>query len=418
MRSPATLASQSSPTLASKSFANGRRIMDLMKLQTTPKTSRTSLSSDSFVVVNDTHENVSTTPHQLAGQNPALGITPAPYPPVSQVMAPYPSVSQVMANLPPTQEDLPNKVVQLQQELVLTKLNLTKEMENVAESRNKLIGLAAEANELQAVVDKYKNSLLLHESRIKYLTEENDIFKADLATKDEKLKEAVEKVNVASKPDLRTNSLDTRGETIYFRGFRNPLSAFFPCKLEPREGVGAGLHFKSAEHLYQFRRMMAHKKELVAAQVKKATTAARAKSISESAVPPNKTDDYWINASKAEMASISRLKFGQCHEFRQALLDTGSASLVHNMESDERWGFGRRGLGENWMGLVLEEVRSWAISNPIASDNTESPPLNASAPSFNPGINDRTASVNPEARRIVIISDSMLKGIEKHFEKK
>ena len=122
--------------------------MDLVKLQTTPKTSRTSLSIDSFVVVNDTHENVSTTPHQLAGQNPALGITPAPYPPVSQVMAPYPSVSQVMANLPPTQEDLPNKVVQLQQELVLTKLNLTKEMENVAEFRNKLIGLAAEANEL------------------------------------------------------------------------------------------------------------------------------------------------------------------------------------------------------------------------------------------------------------------------------
>ena len=74
--------------------------------------------------------------------------------------------------------------------------------------------------------------------------------------------------------------------------------------------------------------MMAHEKEQVAGQIKKATTAARAKSISESAIPPIKSDESWIEASKGEMASINRVKFRQCHEFHQAILDTGSASLV------------------------------------------------------------------------------------------
>ena len=183
---------------------------------------RISPSRDSIIVVNDTQEYVPRAPHPLVAQNPA----------------PYPTVSQVMANLSPTQDDLQTKVVQLQQELVCAKLQLKTEMENVAECRDKLIGLAAEANELEAVVVKYKDSVLLQERRIKHLTEENDNLKADLATKDVKLKEALHNIND-----------DADGGTIYFRGFRNPLSAFFPCKLEPREGVGTGLYVKSAEHL-------------------------------------------------------------------------------------------------------------------------------------------------------------------------
>ena len=53
-------------------------------------------------------------------------------------------------------------------------------------------------------------------------------------------------------------SVGQQTDLLYFRWFHDPLSAFFPCQLTPSEGVGAGQTFRSAEHLYHFRRMKAH----------------------------------------------------------------------------------------------------------------------------------------------------------------
>ena len=51
-------------------------------------------------------------------------------------------------------------------------------------------------------------------------------------------------------------------------------------------------------------------------------------------------------------------KFWTHAAIRQALLATGSRPLVENAPADYFWGCGADGSGENWLGVILMDVRA------------------------------------------------------------
>ena len=295
----------------------------------------------------------------------------------------HPSVSQVMKDLPPVNHE--DTVRDLERQLLICKNELTKANIEKVELSQQVTCIQAELDVVNESLAKHQDNLLLAQREFKQQSKTVRELEAQLKDLD----------------------LKRKNEVVYFRGFQDPLSAFFPCTLKPTEGVGADLSFKSAEHLYHYRRLIAHDKVQVARDVRKAKTAAKAKSISESAVPHQMTSNRWLAVAKSEMSDVTRVKAMQSQEFRSVLIRTGTASLVHNMESDERWGFGKNGQGENWMGKVLEEVRDWVSSNPDLFVDAQIPVLSASAPPSN----------SSSKSQVVILSDSMLTGVDKFFNK-
>ena len=63
------------------------------------------------------------------------------------------------------------------------------------------------------------------------------------------------------------------------------------------------------------------------------------------------------------MEEICTAKLRQCKRFREALILTGDARLIHNTESDSVWGgCGLDLQGQNMMGNILLEVREKAAA--------------------------------------------------------
>ena len=176
-----------------------------------------------------------------------------------------------------------------------------------------------------------------------------------------------------------------------FRSWRDALSNFHPTTLKTDEGV-----FKSAEHLYQYRLLTHHKKWHEAEQCKHAKHAGKAKSIAAIAVTSHSAS--WRNQEEVVMESICTLKLAQSPIFCKELLSTGDKKLFHNMESDAHWGIGKDGLGENKLGVILEKVRKAAHeSSTFENQQNES-------------------AVCTSKTKLVVLGDSMLRGIQHHLE--
>ena len=177
---------------------------------------------------------------------------------------------------------------------------------------------------------------------------------------------------------------------LYFRGWMNPLSAFFPCKIKDKQGKT----HESAEHLHHFRKLKHHEMHQQAEEVRKAANAAKAKALARRLLPTH--DPSWTAIEENEMVEISIMKAEQCPKFRKALLESGVKMLVHNMESDSRWGFGPDGQGENIMGKALMATRDRVEEFP---QHTEPNQENAQT----------------KKKKLLIITDSMLDGLANFF---
>jgi ribA/ribD-fused uncharacterized protein len=115
-----------------------------------------------------------------------------------------------------------------------------------------------------------------------------------------------------------------------FRGFKNPLSNFFPCTIE--EG---GMVFSSSEHMFQYRKAQHHHDERRAQSIKAAPTAFGAKVIGDEI----KVNDSWRSIQKAVMENIVMEKFKASSKFRNCLMSTGKAILAETTK-DLFWAAG------------------------------------------------------------------------------
>ncbi|HMO14895.1 MAG TPA: NADAR family protein [Pirellulaceae bacterium] len=65
----------------------------------------------------------------------------------------------------------------------------------------------------------------------------------------------------------------------------------------------------------------------------------------------------WNDVKLTVMEVAVRAKFKQNPELAEMLLATGDAIIVEDSKHDPFWGIGRDGMGTNWMGRLLMQVR-------------------------------------------------------------
>jgi ribA/ribD-fused uncharacterized protein len=64
------------------------------------------------------------------------------------------------------------------------------------------------------------------------------------------------------------------------------------------------------------------------------------------------------NAIKVDrMKAVLEAKFTQHEDLKQALLNTGDATLIEDSKTDSFWGTGSKGVGQNTLGRLLIDLR-------------------------------------------------------------
>ena len=268
----------------------------------------------------------------------------------SEVELKFPTVSQVMDALPGMQPNYKMKQYETDLKIALHELNT---------ARLSVAKLQAELSDNKQVLDKTKQEITTAKAQSELLSKSNN-----------------------------QQCKETR-DTLYFRGWQNPLSAFYPCTITDDDGN----KYKSAEHCFQYKKLKHHELEREAIRAKNAPNAARAKAIAKKALP--QTKESWRQQERAEMERITVLKANQCQIFRNALLDSGDVQLVHNIETDSHWGFGTDGKGDNLMGESLMTTRLIVRNQPPKDTKEDDPPT--------------------KKRQLLIVTDSMLNGLEQFF---
>jgi ribA/ribD-fused uncharacterized protein len=170
------------------------------------------------------------------------------------------------------------------------------------------------------------------------------------------------------------------------------LSNFSPCKLRTEDGI-----FKSPEHNYQYKLLEHHGKHNEKEKCRKAKNAAIAKAIAKEACPIH--NDAWTEMEEKVMEHICNRKFEQCSEFRTYLMNTGNKRLLHNMETDPKWGIGKDARGQNLLGVILEKIRKKGHDMPTPQE-----------------AQPKSLPANHSQRNILVIGDSMLSNIKEHLE--
>jgi ribA/ribD-fused uncharacterized protein len=140
--------------------------------------------------------------------------------------------------------------------------------------------------------------------------------------------------------------------TIYFHKIREShghMSNFYPVWIKV-DGYG---DFKTSEHLYQALKYTHNTEYFKTIQMaENAWSAAKLGRVSE---PPLRPD--WDNVKLDAMRFTVAQKYLQNEDIQKLLLDTGDAIIVeYAPHKDYFWGW-YRGQGENWLGIILQEVR-------------------------------------------------------------
>ena len=131
----------------------------------------------------------------------------------------------------------------------------------------------------------------------------------------------------------------------FFGEFRF-LSNFWPCEFRWED-----ITWSTSEHAYQAAKLK--NKELMV-KFSKLSTAKDAKIAGQLI----SCREDWDQVKYLIMYEIVSAKFNQNPELRRMLLDTGTAYLEEtNTWNDTTWGV-CRGVGKNWLGMILMQVRS------------------------------------------------------------
>ncbi len=107
---------------------------------------------------------------------------------------------------------------------------------------------------------------------------------------------------------------------------------------------------------YSYRKLKAHQKHNHADKVQNIRVVAKIKSFTHSIIPVPSQE--WHNQKAKVMEDICLLCARQSDKYYQSLIDTGNDHLVHNMEADPCWGFGRDCNAKNLLGKIRENVRN------------------------------------------------------------
>lgn len=131
-----------------------------------------------------------------------------------------------------------------------------------------------------------------------------------------------------------------------FRGQYDFLSNFYPVEIEY-----SGVIFPSTEHAYQAAKTLDPLEHEV---IKMAATPGKAKRLGRGVT----LRDDWDVIKIDVMRELVKQKFTKYPDLEKKLLLTSDAELIEgNTWGDRFWGQ-CRGVGENWLGKILMEIRT------------------------------------------------------------
>lgn len=126
------------------------------------------------------------------------------------------------------------------------------------------------------------------------------------------------------------------------------MSNLYPCTV-----VFEGIEFPSSEHAYQYGKA---KDEVIKNTIRDMPKPVLACILGHGLFPymvvPN-----WKEIRIIRMGYVVRAKFEQHPELQEKLLETHPMTLIENSKSDNLWGIGRTGKGQNLLGGLLMVVR-------------------------------------------------------------
>lgn len=348
----------------------------------------------------------------LAEESPASSIQTL----VTESMVPYvsPNISQT------------DKIIELEQKL-LVEIEANKKMKE----ENRKLNQELTSERIRS--NNITNSKQANKKALQKLDEANKL----LIQKDEEIKTLNNKMVESETNQNSALLVDANGYTgiYYFRSRWDVLSNFYQSNINYE-----GFVWKNAEQLYQYKKAVFHNRLDLANDIKQCTYAHDAKAKIREL---KKCKTAWHDSKAGVMKEIMNLKWDQCEEFRRVLMSTKGKNLVHNMEDDPIWGFGRDGKGENLQGKILEEVRAEHMEDEefvlVSRKKQKSPPEPSVRPVNKNPVNPSTDSteyresysdvvkktsgvsyrkqVPQEKSSLIVIGNSNARGLSDRFRK-
>lgn len=113
-----------------------------------------------------------------------------------------------------------------------------------------------------------------------------------------------------------------------------------------------GKWYSTVEHYFQ---AMKFRNSEYAERIRLASDPMKAKRLGRTRKVPIRED--WDRIKLDVMRTAIRRKFASYPHLSQLLLATRDEEIIEASPTDDYWGCGRSGTGENWLGRILMEVR-------------------------------------------------------------
>ncbi|MFM7073956.1 MAG: NADAR family protein [Planctomycetota bacterium] len=128
------------------------------------------------------------------------------------------------------------------------------------------------------------------------------------------------------------------------------------------------VRWPSVEHRYQAQK---YPGTPAAAEIRRAESADRAPKLGQNRSLTPRAD--WDAVKLEVMRRAVEAKFTQARDLGERLVETGGEELIHESNTDTFWGRTREGLGDNWLGVILMQVRAGLQGVAEQSDAPKSP---------------------------------------------
>ena len=195
----------------------------------------------------------------------------------------------------------------------------------------------------------------------------------------------------ATNTSPRQNKTPPHTRTIH--GHKDPLSNFFPCRIQFR-----GHTFASLEHAFQYQKALTHDCQHLAQRIFMAPHAGIAKILARE-IPS--ISHSWIKYRENFMRELLHIKFYSSKLFRDTLMALPERCHLTHPVPDNFWGTGRDGKGQNMLGFILSDIHRKKTTDQKRRTHTNSnkPSIPTPAPvptnnSFTP-LMDRSLSNPP-----------------------
>lgn len=214
----------------------------------------------------------------------------------------------------------------------------------------------------------YNKCQALKSEKDKAVTDADDFSKSLTEAKEHirDLEQQLQQYNTEDPP--HTWAQVVKEEVVLVKGEKDILSMFYPHPI-----TAFGVDFTSAEHAYQYRKVIESSDCFDDPDLVRSQPSAKLAKSKANELITKKRADAWEDQSLPVMEYLVKRRKETSVEFVDALLATGNKQIIHNVASP-KWGSGTDGKGQNMYGKKLMELREKIIQERQAKPQAQSPP--------------------------------------------